>query len=201
MRPGDPIHDAAEQAALYAAGALPPEEAARFESQLAAGDPVCLAELKRLDPVFAALYSAGEPVQPDPRTRAALLARVASQPRLAAEPPTPPPAEPGAGFYIQRGQHEPWRDIGVPGVQMRVLFRDPGRKVMTYLVRGRPGARLPEHVHAGVEECYVLEGDLHTFDTVLTAGDYFRAAAGTRHGAAYTEQGCVLLMQSEIGKD
>src|SRR5262249_33730667 len=54
MKP-NPI-DPAEWAALYAAGALPPAEAAALEARLAAGDDDCAAELRRLDPVLAALF-------------------------------------------------------------------------------------------------------------------------------------------------
>ena len=57
-----------------------------------------------------------------------------------------------------------------------------------------PGTSYPGHRHAGVEECYVLEGDLRVGDLVMRAGDYQRAAIGSVHGVQSTEGGCLLLV-------
>ena len=70
----------------------------------------------------------------------------------------------------------------------------PGR--VTFLIRGRPGARFPAHPHAEDEECFVLEGDI-TFDTLtLHAGDYHVAHRGIRIRRRRTTGGCLLLMST-----
>src|SRR5262245_10785811 len=167
----------AEQAALYAAGALPADEAARFERLLADGDEACRVELARLDPVLAALFAATPAVEPGPRVRESLLARAGA-------------------VFVQRGDRAAWSDIGVPGIQRRVLFRDTRRNLVTFLLRLAPGAVLPPHRHTAVEECYVLEGDVQSMGVQLRAGDYFRAEAGSLHRASRTVGGCLLLLQS-----
>src|SRR5262249_46549362 len=71
----------AERVALYAAGALPSPECAQLEAHLTAGCADCVAELKQLAPVVAALAAAVPPATPDPRTRAALLQRIVTEAR------------------------------------------------------------------------------------------------------------------------
>ncbi len=131
----------------------------------------------------AALFAAVEPVEPRAATRDALLARVAAAP---------------AGLLVRRAAGDDWEEVGVPGLQRRILCRDVGRRRQTYLLRVGPGMRIPPHRHPDVEECYVLEGDLHSFGTVFHAGDYVRADAGTRHGTARSEQGCLLLLTAGL---
>lgn len=174
---GDHVPDASEQAALYAAGALPTEEAVAFERRLAEGEESAIHELARLDGVMSELLRAYPPVVPDGGVRARLLGQL-----------TP-------GVYVQRGEEAVWQEIGVPGLAMRVLYRDRERGVMTFLLRMEPGAILPGHPHPGVEECYVVEGDVETQGIRMRAGDYFRADAGTQHGVSRTEGGCVMLLQ------
>jgi quercetin dioxygenase-like cupin family protein len=72
---------------------------------------------------------------------------------------------------------------------------------MTAMFRMEPGTSYPQHIHAGAEECYVLEGDLHVGDMVLHAGDYQRAEAGSHHGYQSTETGCVLLVTCALNDE
>jgi anti-sigma factor ChrR (cupin superfamily) len=64
----------------------------------------------------------------------------------------------------------------------------------TFLLRLDPGAVIPQHLHHGAEECYVLEGELRTWDTVLRAGDFLRSPPGSDHAASRSEGGCLLLL-------
>jgi anti-sigma-K factor RskA len=76
-------HDAyLELAALYAVGALPELERARFEAHLAEGCAECEAELAALRPAVDALAAVVEPAPPSTDLRARVLA-------LAAPPPAP----------------------------------------------------------------------------------------------------------------
>ena len=66
------------------------------------------------------------------------------------------------------------------------------------LVKMAAGARYPRHRHAAVEECYVIEGDLHVSGTVLLAGDYQRADMDSFHGVQWTENGCTAFIISSL---
>ena len=70
----------------------------------------------------------------------------------------------------------------------------------SYLMRMQPGAVTIEHVHEGVEDYMILEGELIESDgTVLKAGDFVSYAPGTRHNSR-TETGCLIVV-CEWGKD
>lgn len=69
----------------------------------------------------------------------------------------------------------------------------------SYLMRMQPGAVTIEHVHEGVEDYMVLEGELIESDgTVLKAGDFVSYAPGSRHNSR-TETGCLIVV-CEWGK-
>jgi anti-sigma factor ChrR (cupin superfamily) len=61
-----------------------------------------------------------------------------------------------------------------------------------------PGASWLPHRHGGPEQCFVLEGDLHDGDLLVTAGDFQCAAQGSVHGAQSTTSGCLLLIVSSL---
>jgi anti-sigma factor ChrR (cupin superfamily) len=196
MKRDDPIFDPVELAALYAAGALPPEEAAAVESRLIAGDPVLAEELASYGVVLAALAEGSEPVAPDPGIRQRLLEKVGglSSGDERQLPPSDLVRDSGLEILIRRGELGGWRELGIPGVSECVLYHDPLRNIETKLIRAAPGVELPAHPHPGVEECYLLEGDLQTFGTNLHTGDYMRAPPGSHHPPSYTQNGCLLLV-------
>ena len=83
------------------------------------------------------------------------------------------------------------------GISVKRLFSDPDRKTVTMLVRMAAGTSYPTHRHAGAEECYVLEGDLHVGEElVLNAGDYQRAGEDSIHLRQWTQDGCLLFILS-----
>jgi anti-sigma factor ChrR (cupin superfamily) len=100
------------------------------------------------------------------------------------------------GFRFVGGSQTRFEPTGFEGVEARRLFVDPDNGRVTMMVRMRAGSSYPAHVHAGEEECYVVSGDLCVGDLKMVAGDYQRAAAGSRHGVQSTETGCVLLLTS-----
>jgi len=200
MKINYPLFDPAEQAALLVAGALPPDEVASIEARLAAGDASLASEIESYDAVIRALNGNAAEVMPNPSIKQSVLDRI-SRPgpenRVA-------PNRSGQGLsfpaevFIRRAQFSDWEEYGVPGMQRCVLFRDIGRNLQTSLLRVAPGVEVPPHPHPQAEECFVVEGDFMTSGTTLFAGDYMRFPAGSFHGATRTENGCVLLITSEV---
>ncbi len=196
--------DPAELAALYVAGALTDEQVADFESHLRHGCALCAAELRGLEGAAAALLRSVEPIEPEAGVKAALLARL--------ESPQPDGDNPQvwkqwqtdahqAGLFVRRAGEGEWEPTGIAGIDIRRLFVDRDRDQITMLVRMAAGTAYPRHVHGGPEECFVLEGDLYVDDDELGAGDYQRAAPGSKHGIQRTERGCTLLIVSSLSDE
>jgi hypothetical protein len=65
----------------------------------------------------------------------------------------------------------PWHEP-LPGVRMKVLYKDDEAKEAAILFETQPGTVIPEHVHGGVEWAFMLEGtlqDLQAWDVSLVA--------------------------------
>jgi len=100
------------------------------------------------------------------------------------------PAQPGS-HYLDVAQI-PWSPTEFPGVEMKILWREPGGEAFTALFRLAPGARLPPHRHRGVEQTWVLEGSLADDQGVCTRGNFVWRDAGSVH-TAYSPDGCVII--------
>ena len=61
-----------------------------------------------------------------------------------------------------------------------------------YVMRMQPGAETIEHVHEGVEDFLILEGELIDGGSVLKAGDFVSYRPGTHHNSR-SETGCLLI--------
>jgi quercetin dioxygenase-like cupin family protein len=198
MKPGSEHGEPSELAALYTAGALPESEAREYEQRMAAGCPLSNAESAGYSPVVERLVELAEPVEPPPRVRDALLARIhaADDAALKGGPQIWRQWEAtstGSALYTMRRDEGTWDETGVTGVRIRRLFVDRQRNQFTGLVRMAPGTAYPRHVHDGPEECLVLEGDLSVGDEIqLAAGDYQYAPPGSLHGIQSTRGGCLL---------
>jgi DNA-directed RNA polymerase specialized sigma24 family protein len=81
-----------------------------------------------------------------------------------------------------------------PGLSYKVLAADTEKDRVSLLVRLAPGAHYPPHRHAGVEELYLLDGELWIDDKRLFPGDYNRAEAGTADQRVWSETGCACLL-------
>jgi len=189
-----------DQAALFALDVLPPEEARAVEAHLAVCD-LCRIEVESLRSTVTAIGSAVPGQRPDPSLRGRLLDRA----RGTAAPDQTwkgwSSDVTGAAEYLARASEGVWEPTGFPGVETRRLFVDPPNDRATLLIRMAPGATYPIHRHRGAEECLVLEGDLMTGDTLMKAGDYRRAAAGSTDGVQSTRDGCLLLIVSSLGDE
>lgn len=91
-----------------------------------------------------------------------------------------------------------WQEAGV-GVLYQVLAVDRERARVSLLVKLLPGAAYPPHAHAGIEELYLLDGELWIDSKKLHPGDYNRAGVGSSDQRVWSETGCtcVLLTSTE----
>lgn len=77
----------------------------------------------------------------------------------------------------------------LPGIETKDLWSSK-----TFLMRCRPGARVPSHPHPETEHLIVVSGDLRLAGRVFRTGDWHSAPANTNHAELYTVHGCVLLV-------
>ena len=180
-QPAAPADEYLELAPLYVAGALDDASLAAFEAHLRSGCAPCAAEVRALEEIVAELAFALPPRQP----RAGLRARLMD--RIAPPPPTP------LSVLVRANQLE-WRPAGVPGVMIKRLFVDKATGNVTSLLKVEPGAVYPAHRHAGLEQTYVIDGDVIFNDHELDTGDYEVAMATTAHSPVTTREGCLLLL-------
>ena len=178
--------DVHECVALYAIGALPGEEAREFEAHLR-GCQSCLQELKEFSSVADDLAKASA-ASPSPSLRQRVLEHVTGD-KLAGGKLV---LEDGA-LQFARGANIPWEQGALPGVQFKLLYRDVERASSTKLVRLAPGTVYPSHRHGGIEELFVLEGDLLVSGVLMRTGDYCRAEPGTVHTDVSTRSGVLFF--------
>ncbi|MCI0548443.1 MAG: cupin domain-containing protein [Candidatus Rokubacteria bacterium] len=151
-------------AALYALGALSPEEAAAFEAHLAEGCRACHGQARAFEALASHLGVAVAPVPPPPGLRARLLARIRPHPASA--------------MVITRAGEGRWQRGGAAGVRTKRLFRDATDGRVTTLVHLEAGVEVASHQHCDIEELYVLEGVVTVARVVLAPGDYAAALPG-----------------------
>ena len=202
--------EALERAALYALGALDPDEAREFEEHAAACDD-CGRELRCFLAVADALAIAPGPADPPEGARARLLALVSedggrnaggeSETRTNVARAHAPADGPNVfgdagGFLVVRKGEGKWRPTGDAGVSYKLLYVDRERGMYTTLLRMEPGSRIPAHRHLGVEQCLVLEGDLRSGDIGMSAGDFNCSLPGSVHEELVTDGGALLLLVS-----
>jgi len=89
---------------------------------------------------------------------------------------------------------EPQWDEAAPGISYQLLATDTEKHRVSMLVRLAPGAAYPPHQHAGVEELYLLHGELVIDERKLYPGDYNRAEAGTADQLVWSETGCTCVL-------
>lgn len=170
------------QVCAYLMQALPENEAAAVEAHIASCSH-CRQELETLRPVVDSFVSWPTDVL---RPSASLQDRLAL--RLAAETgdtPVLPPA---------RQWREPaWEEVA-PGIFCKLLATDSARHRVSMLVRLLPGVDYPPHTHAGLEELFLLDGELWINDRKLYPGDYNRAEAGTGDTRVWSETGCTCVL-------
>jgi quercetin dioxygenase-like cupin family protein len=88
-----------------------------------------------------------------------------------------------------------WKEVA-PGISCMLLATDTETDRVSMLVRLAPGVAYPPHRHAGVEELYLLDGELQIDDKQLHPGDYSRAEAGSQDRIVRSETGCTCLLMT-----
>jgi anti-sigma factor ChrR (cupin superfamily) len=179
----DPHHcDRGELVPLYALHALPSSESRVLEAHLTTC-PECQRELESLRPVIDALTSSpAEILQPSNSIWRRLAERVGGEAGEESMLPEVP------------GWREPgWEDVA-PGIACKLLATDAERDRVSMLVRLAPGVAYPPHHHSGVEELFLLNGELWIEDRKLHPGDYNRAEPGTADKRVWSETGCTCVL-------
>jgi len=171
-----------EQVCAYALRALPESEARAIETHLASC-PECAHELDSLRPVVSSFAAWPQDVlRPSASLQVRLVRRIAAG--VGKELPLLP----------ARQWSEPeWEDVA-PGISCKLLASDEDKPVVTMLVRLAAGAEYPPHTHAGVEELYLLDGELWIDHRKLYPGDYNRAEPGTSDERVWSETGCTCVL-------
>ena len=90
-----------------------------------------------------------------------------------------------------------WEPIRYPGCKVKTLMVDPKLGLLTVLLKMEPGAKLPDHEHALMEQTYMLEGRLVDLEgpekgLEVGPGEFVYRPAGSRH-AAWTPEGGLMV--------
>jgi anti-sigma factor ChrR (cupin superfamily) len=88
----------------------------------------------------------------------------------------------------------PWKPTPCPGIDMKILLKEPATWLMTPLFRWRPGAELALHEYVEIEQTFVIEGSLVDDEGEVTAGNYVWRPKGNRHIARSPNGALVLSM-------
>jgi len=122
------------------------------------------------------------PVALPPERNAALRARILKQIH-----PTVP-----AGFFSVHAADGSWEPIN-PKVDMKRLYADGN--MFAFLLRFQPGGQIDDHMHAQVEECIVLEGEIYLDDALFKPGEYQLAGPRSRHANVHSPSGCLMFVR------
>jgi anti-sigma factor ChrR (cupin superfamily) len=174
--PKKPIPSTEEQqetAALAALDLASPAEAASVPKEL-------VAHMREAAWMLAEGLS---PIEPASSVKSRLLSRVAQYEQL----------KPLADV---RRNEDYWVNAGMPGVEIKQLFREKETGRSTYLLRMQPGVCIPSHFHHDTEQCLVLKGDIGWGDLVYEEGDFIVMEKGTKHPEIRTVHGNLLLLMS-----
>jgi anti-sigma factor ChrR (cupin superfamily) len=174
--------DYAETVFLYALQALPSSEIPSVEAHLSACAG-CRQEVETLRPIIGAFVSWPTDILRPPASLWERLAR-----RIAAETGQEPVVQ-----APQLRAEADWEEAA-PGLAYKVLAADSETDRVSLLVRLAPGAEYPPHSHAGVEELYLLHGELMIDDKKLYPGEYNRAEPGSADQRVWSETGCTCVL-------
>lgn len=171
---------------LHALRALPADEVPVLEIHLDdCAD--CRSEMEALVPVVGAFVSwPTDVLRPSESVWERLTQRIGAD---TVQQPVAP--------VLARSAEQEWEEAA-PGLTYKVLAADTTKDRVTLLVRLAPGASYPSHTHAGVEELYLLHGELWIDDKKIYPGGYNRAALGTSDHRVWSETGCTCVLLTSM---
>ncbi len=192
----EPNDETREWASLHALNLLKGDELTDYQEHLR-GCGVCQAEVRSFRKVTSLVGGSASRNVPSPGLRDRVLAAAIGSTGRTGAPPNAIPLN-SAGLLIANSNEIPWEPGSIPGCWSRLLFEDTLRKYHTSLVRLDPGTVYPAHRHAGIEELYLMEGDLIVEGYTMHPGDYCRAEAGSLHGEIRTDSGCKFIAVASL---
>ena len=101
-------------------------------------------------------------------------------------------ADPTAKSYYVDVVGMEWQPTPFPKIECKVLYREPETGRSTIMFRMQPGAIVPSHFHAGVEQTFILEGSLEDHLGAATAGNFVWREPGSYH-EAHSPNGAIVL--------
>jgi anti-sigma factor ChrR (cupin superfamily) len=174
--------DQSAQVSAYVMQALPPDEAAAIEAHISSC-PVCRQELETLRPVADSfVFWPADVLRPQASLQDRLERRIAG--------------ETGRNSVLPKARtwdEPPWEEVA-PGIFCKLMATDSKRHRVSMLVRLLPGVEYPPHTHAGLEELFLLDGELWIDDRKLLPGDYNRAEAQSGDKRVWSETGCTCVL-------
>jgi anti-sigma factor ChrR (cupin superfamily) len=117
------------------------------------------------------------------------MSNTAESPPAAAQPRIQPTID--GSTYI-KPQNMDWSPTQFPGISIKVLYEDKQKGEMTCFLRWEPGASLPMHKHAEIEQTYVVEGSFYDHDGICRAGEFVWRRIGSFHETR-SDEGAVIL--------
>jgi quercetin dioxygenase-like cupin family protein len=191
-------------AALQAFDTIDESESRALEEKLKES-PELENELTALEATIAAIGYTAPPIPVAPDLKNRLFQRIAelsitSTEAVNSEPVAEESSNINPPHFIRRSHEVKWKSFGVAGISIGRLFADKEKREITSLIRLEPGSEFPLHRHGGVEEIFVLEGDLVVDGEVCCQGDYIRSFPGSIH-APITQSGCVVLVKSSMDNE
>jgi anti-sigma factor ChrR (cupin superfamily) len=181
---GNNLCDQSAQVSAYVMQALSPDEAAAVEAHIASCSQ-CRHELETLRPVADTfVFWPSDVLRPSTSLKERLARRIAVE---AGENVVMPAAQ-------ARQWNEPaWEEVA-PGILCKLMATDAKEHRVSMLVRLLPGVEYPPHTHAGLEELFLLDGELWIDGRKLYPGDYNRAEAGSADKRVWSETGCTCVL-------
>lgn len=193
-------------AAAHALDALDPDEASRMEELLSRSAEL-RAEVAAYREVSTAIALAEPMSAPPEGLKARLFERIREEPAGAAQASadavrvgeTDESSEGGdrattLGLDLEALE---WTKAEIaPGFLVHWLRHDEGTGELAVLLKGEPGATLPDHAHPGGEHFFILHGAFSDQYAQYKAGDFRTMAPGSEHrGVQVTgDEPCILLV-------
>ena len=167
---------------LYALQALPLSEIPVVEAQMSSCEE-CRREVETLPPIIDSFVCwPTDLLRPSISLWGLLAQRIVEE---TGEEPLLPPSQLA---------HKPEWEEAAPGISCKLLATDTEKNRVSMLVRLAPGAEYPPHRHGGVEELYLLYGELMIDDKKLYPGDYIRSEADSEDHRVWSETGCTCII-------